>query len=203
MIAPNVFAGNFAAVSTQVKVLLDKRVDPQEIISKGLVAGMNIVAPKFKSGEMFTPEVLMSAKCMSAGIELVKSVLTENDIQSKGKIILGTVKGDLHDIGKNLVGMMMESYGFRVIDLGVDNSPDKFVETIEEHKPAIIALSALLTTTMIEMKRTVALVKNKNMPVKCIVGGAPVSQEFAEEIGADGYAANATSAAELCIELLQ
>lgn len=201
-VAQSVFKGNIAAVKEQVQALLDSGTDPQSIINNGLVEGMNIVGPKFKSGEMFIPEVLMSAKCMSAGIDIVKSVLTEDEIESKGKIIIGTVKGDLHDIGKNLVGMMMESYGFKVIDLGVDNAPEKFLEAIEEHKPAIVALSALLTTTMMEMKKTVALIKSKGLNVKCIIGGAPISQEFSDEIGADGYAVNATAAAELCTSLI-
>jgi 5-methyltetrahydrofolate--homocysteine methyltransferase len=165
---------------------------------------MNIVGPRFKNGEMFVPEVLMSAKAMSAGLEIVKSVLTEADVPSIGTIVIGTVEGDLHDIGKNLVAMMIESAGFKVVNLGVDKSPREFVLAVKEHNPDILAMSALLTTTMMNMKETIDALKEEGLrdKVKVIVGGAPVSQSFADEIGADGYAPDAASAAELCKNLV-
>ncbi|ATW26185.1 cobalamin B12-binding domain-containing protein [Candidatus Formimonas warabiya] len=201
-LSQSVISGKEAQVKEQVKALVDAGANPLEIINQGLIAGMNIVGARFKNGEMFVPEVLMSAKSMAAGIELVKPLIAEKDMPSKGKILLGTVKGDLHDIGKNLVGMMMESGGFKVINLGIDIAPEKFVAAIEEHHPDIVAMSALLTTTMLHMKDTIELIKEEGLKVKCIVGGAPISQDFADEIGADGFAPDAASAVELCAKLI-
>ena len=177
-------------------------MNPLEIISNGLIAGMNVVGVQFKSGEMFVPEVLMSAKSMAAGIEIVKPLIADKDMPSMGKVLIGTVKGDLHDIGKNLVAMMLESGGFTVINLGIDIAPEKFVAAFKEHQPDIIAMSALLTTTMMHMKDTIELIKEEGFKVKCIIGGAPISQEFADTIGADGYSPDAASAVDLCRKLL-
>ncbi|MDQ7095130.1 corrinoid protein [Desulfosporosinus sp. PR] len=198
----SVISGKVAEVKEITKAMVDEGVNPIEIINEGLIGGMNVVGVRFKNGDMFVPEVLMCAKSMSAGIEIVKPFIAEKDMPNKGNVLIGTVKGDLHDIGKNLVGMMMESNGFKVINLGVDVAPDKFVSAIKEHKPDILAMSALLTTTMLSMKDTIELIKEEGLKVKCIVGGAPISQDFADEIGADGFAPDAASAADLCLKLL-
>jgi len=201
-LSQSVIAGKEAQVKEQTKALIDAGTDPLEIINSGLIAGMNVVGARFKNGEMFVPEVLMSAKSMAAGIELVKPLIADKDMPSKGTILIGTVKGDLHDIGKSLVAMMMESGGFKVINLGIDIAPEKFVAAVKEHNPQIVAMSALLTTTMLHMKDTIELIKEEGLKVKCIVGGAPISQDFADEIGADGFAPDAASAVELCTRLL-
>lgn len=199
-----VISGNEASVKDLVKSLLDSGKDPLEIINEGLIAGMNIVGTRFKNGEMFVPEVLMSARAMSAGLDIVKPLIAETDMPSIGKVVIATVKGDLHDIGKNLVAMMLESAGFTVINLGVDVSPEKFAEAVKEHNADIVAMSALLTTTMLAMKDTIDVLKEQGLrdKVKVIVGGAPISQDFADEIGADGYAPDAASATELCKKLI-
>lgn len=203
-LAQSVITGNQEQVKEQVKNLIAAGNDPVEIINLGLIGGMNVVGTRFKAGDMFVPEVLMSARSMSAGVELVKPLIAEGDMKNQGKVLLGTVKGDLHDIGKNLVGMMMESTGLQVINLGIDISPEKFMEAIREHNPDILGLSALLTTTMVNMKETVEMLVKEGLrdKVKVVVGGAPVSQEFADIIGADGFAPDAASAAELCKSLI-
>lgn len=198
----SVIDGREAQVKEQTQALVAAGMNPLEIISNGLIAGMNVVGVQFKSGEMFVPEVLMSAKSMAAGIEIVKPLIADKDMPSMGKVLIGTVKGDLHDIGKNLVAMMLESGGFTVINLGIDIAPEKFVAAFKEHQPDIIAMSALLTTTMMHMKDTIELIKEEGFKVKCIIGGAPISQEFADTIGADGYSPDAASAVDLCRKLL-
>lgn len=200
----SVIEGNEDRVKEIVTAMMATGVDPLELIQQGLIAGMNIVGPRFKAGEMYVPEVLMSAKSMQAGIEIVKPYITDGDMPSEGTIVVGTVKGDLHDIGKNLVRLMLESGGFKVIDLGVDITADRFMDAIKEHKPDIVAMSALLTTTMLSMKDTIELIKKEGLhsKVKVIIGGAPISQDFANEIGADGFAVDAASAVELCRKLL-
>jgi 5-methyltetrahydrofolate--homocysteine methyltransferase len=166
---------------------------------------MNIVGTKFKEGDMFVPEVMMSASAMNAGVDIVRPAVKSEDIKSAGVVIIGTVQGDLHDIGKNLVCMILRSAGFEVIDLGVDISPEKFIDAINKYNPTIIGMSALLTTTMPEMKNTIDAISNANLRenVKIVIGGAPVSREFAEEIGADGYGDDAIAARDLCMELSQ
>lgn len=203
-LAESVVEGQIEQVQEQVQQLLDAGVTPLDIINKGLIAGMNIVGPRFKAGEMFLPEVMVAAKAMSAGVEIVKPLIADQDLLNKGTVVLGTVKGDLHDIGKNLVGMMMESNGLKVIDLGVDVPPEKFVASLQEHQPDILALSALLTTTMGRLEETIQAVAGEGLrdQVKIIVGGAPVTAEFAASIGADGYAPDAASASELCVKLI-
>ncbi|MBS3970377.1 MAG: corrinoid protein [Clostridia bacterium] len=198
-----VISGNEAKVKELTKSLVDQGVDPLEIINQGLVAGMTVVGTRFKAGDMFVPEVLMAARSMHGGMDIVKPLIADADVPTKGKVVIGTVKGDLHDIGKNLVGMMMESAGYQVVNLGVDVPPEKFVEAVKEHNPHFVAMSALLTTTMLAMKDTIEVLKEEGLrdKVKCIIGGAPVSQEFADEIGADGYAPDAASATELCDKL--
>ncbi|HWQ75473.1 MAG TPA: corrinoid protein [Syntrophomonas sp.] len=198
----SVMDGDEAQVKEQTKALLNAGCKPLDIINQGLIAAMDIVGPRFRDGEMYVPEVLMAAKSMATGIEILKPFMSDTDMPSKGKIVLGTVKGDLHDIGKNLVGMMMESSGFQVINLGIDISPEEFVAAIKKHTPKIIAMSALLTTTMMQMKDTIDLIKEEGLKVKAIIGGAPVTQEFANRIGADGYSPDAASAVELCAKLI-
>ncbi|AFL99024.1 MULTISPECIES: B12-binding domain-containing protein [Desulfitobacterium] len=199
-----VLSGDDEQVKTLTKSLIDSGIDPLEIINQGLIAGMSIVGVRFKKGDMFVPEVLMAARAMSEGIYLVKPLISEGDMPSEGKVLIGTVKGDLHDIGKNLVAMMMESEGFTVINLGVDISPEQFVTAAKEHNADIIAMSALLTTTMVAMKDTIDLFVKEGLreKVRIIIGGAPISEEFANEIGADGFAPDAASACELGKKLL-
>lgn len=196
--------GNDSKVIELTKKLIEAGNDPSEVMNKGLIAGMDIVGPRFKNGEMFVPEVLLCAKAMHSGIDIVKEALVGTDIPCVGTIVLGTVKSDLHDIGKNLVGMMMESAGFKVINLGVDIPEETFIEAVKEHKPDILALSALLTTTMPNMKSVIDALKEEGLrdKVKVIIGGAPISQGFADEIGADGFAPEAASAAALCKQLI-
>ncbi|MFP4082505.1 MAG: B12-binding domain-containing protein [Candidatus Aminicenantes bacterium] len=184
---------------------LKENLPAVKILNKGLVSGMNMVGDKFKNGEIFIPEVLVSAKAMKAGMEIVKPLLAKGDVKYAGKIVIGTVKGDLHDIGKNIVAMLLEGAGFEVINLGTDVSKENFLESAEKEKADIIGLSALLTTTMLYMKEVIDSVKKANLDkdIKVIIGGAPISQSYAEEINADGYAPDATSAVELVKNLLK
>ncbi len=187
-----------------VQKALDEGLSAKEILEDGLIVGMNEVGVRFKRGDMFVPEVLMSAETMHTGLEVLRPILAENKVQMMGKVMLGTVKGDLHDIGKNLVGMMCEGAGFEVINLGFNVDPEVFVEAIKEHKPDIVGMSALLTTTMRAMGYTIKAIEEAGLrdSVKVIVGGAPVDQAFSERIGADGYGANAPGAADLCKQLV-
>ncbi len=192
-------SGNKEQLLNQVQSSLQSGVDGKEILSDGLIAGMDIVGERMESGDMFIPEVLNCAMNMSGALEILTPHLPEGSSQARGKVVIGTVKGDLHDIGKNLVAMMMESAGMTVYNLGVDIAPEKFVEKIKENDVQIVALSALLTTTMPMMKQVVDTINESGLrdQVKIIIGGAPVNQEFANQIGADGYAADAGSAAKL------
>ena len=187
-----------------VKTALDEGIPAGDILSQGLIGGMAVVGERMESGEMFIPEVLMAAHCMGTAVELLTPHLAEGEATSAGRVVIGTVKGDLHDIGKNLVVMMMESVGFEVTDLGVDVAPDTFLKAIEEHKPQIVGLSALLTTTMPMMRDTVAKIAESSNrdALKIMVGGAPVDQAFADEIGADAYAPDAGSASKLAKALV-
>ena len=177
--------------------------DPNRIINEALIAAMDVVGQKFASNEIFVPEMLASAFTMKKGLEIVKPRLGGEKSKSVGTIMMGTVKGDLHDIGKNLVIMMLEGAGFKVVDLGVDLSVEKVVEKVEEIKPRILGLSALLTTTMPEMKRVIEVLEQKGLrqKVKVLVGGAPVDARFAEKIGADGYGKDAAEAVRLAREI--
>lgn len=198
----SVVAGDESKVVEQTKELLAAGVGPLDIINNGLVAGMNIVGARFKAGDMFVPEVLVAAKAMADGVNIVKPLIADKDMPSKGKVVIATVKGDLHDIGKNLVAMMLESSGYTVVNLGIDVAPEKFVEVAKAENPDFVAMSSLLTTSMHNMKATVELVKKEGLKVKCIIGGAPVSQKFANDIGADGFSTDAASAVDLCDHLL-
>jgi 5-methyltetrahydrofolate--homocysteine methyltransferase len=177
---------------------LDQGMVPKTILDDGMVVGMNEVGARFKRGDMFVPEVLMSAEAMQSGLEILRPELAATGTKMIGKIVVGTVKGDLHDIGKNLVGMMCEGAGFEVIDLGFNVPPEKFLEAIKEHQPEIVGMSALLTTTMRAMGYTIKAIEEAGLRdnVKIMVGGAPVDAAFAERIGADGYGSNAVAASE-------
>jgi 5-methyltetrahydrofolate--homocysteine methyltransferase len=183
---------------------LDDGLSAQEILDNGLMAGMDYVGVEFKAGNMFVPEVLRSARSMQSAMDILKPLLAESGAEMTGKVLLGTVKGDLHDIGKNLVGMMCEGAGFEVKDLGKDIAPDAFVEAVKEFEPDVVGMSALLTTTMRSMEHTIKALKEAGLrdKVKVIIGGAPVTQAFSDQIGADGYASNAASAADLAKELV-
>jgi 5-methyltetrahydrofolate--homocysteine methyltransferase len=182
-----------------VQKALDENLAPKDILDNGLVAGMNEVGARFKRGDMFVPEVLMSARTMQAGLEILRPKLVASGTKLIGTIVLGTVKGDLHDIGKNLVGMMCEGAGFQVIDLGFNVPPEKFLEAIKEHQPDIVGMSALLTTTMRSMGHTIKAIEEAGLRdnVKIMVGGAPVDAEFSNRIGADGYGSNAVGGTEV------
>jgi len=203
-ISQSVITGQLDRVKQLTQQAISAGSEPVEIINQGLIPGMSVVGVRFKSGQMFVPEVLMSARAMNAGMDLVKPLILSEDIPSAGKVVIGTVKGDLHDIGKNLVGMLLESAGYTTINLGVDAGPEKFLEAVKEHNPHIIAMSALLTTTMLSMKDTIELLKEEGLRDKVfvIIGGAPISQDFSDEIGADGFAPDAGSATDLCKKLL-
>lgn len=194
-----VLQGNKELTPSLVQKALDQGLSPKDILDSGMVAGMNEVGARFKRGDMFVPEVLMSAEAMQAGLGVLRPHLVASGAKLTGKIVMGTVKGDLHDIGKNLVGMLCEGAGFEVIDLGFNIAPEKFVAAIKEHQPDIVGMSALLTTTMRSMGYTIKALEEAGLrdKVKVMVGGAPVDAEFAKRIGADGYGSNAPAAAEL------
>ncbi|MFW5993521.1 MAG: corrinoid protein [Halanaerobiaceae bacterium] len=204
-LSESVIKGEEEKVKELVQAAIDEGLEPSEIINQGLISGMNVVGKRFKEGDMFVPEVLLSARSMKGGMELVKPLLVEGDMEEAGRVLLGTVEGDLHDIGKNLVGMMMESGGLEVINLGTDVTAEEFAEAVREHKPDVLGMSALLTTTMLEMKNTIEVLIEEGLrdSVKVIVGGAPVTREFADEIGADGWAPDAASAKDLVFDLAE
>jgi 5-methyltetrahydrofolate--homocysteine methyltransferase len=198
------YDGDDDAVAELTQKALDEGVTPAEVLNGGLLAGMDQVGVDFRDGELFVPEVLIAARAMHAGMDVLRPLLAEADVPSTGKILMGTVEGDLHDIGKNLVAMMLEGGGFEIANLGTSVPPAKFVEAVKVEQPHLIGLSALLTTTMPAMKRTIdALVEaGLREKVKVMIGGAPVTQAYADEIGADGYAPDAASAVELARSLV-
>jgi 5-methyltetrahydrofolate--homocysteine methyltransferase len=201
-IASNLYDGEEEEVAELVQKALDAGGDPQEILNEGLLAGMDQVGIDFKAGDLYVPEVLIAARAMHAGMNILRPLLAESGGTGMGKYVIGTVKGDLHDIGKNLVKMMLEGAGFETIDLGVDIEPDGFVEAVREHQPRIVGMSALLTTTMVNMKATIEALKEAGLrdSVKIMVGGAPVTAAYAEEIGADGHAPDAAVAVDMARE---
>jgi 5-methyltetrahydrofolate--homocysteine methyltransferase len=194
-----VIGGKHGEIKGLVQQALAAGLDPGAIVNDALIAAMDVVGKDFGAGKIFVPEMLVSAVTMKAGLEVVKPRLAGGESQSRGTIIMATVKGDLHDIGKNLVSMMLEGAGFKVMDLGVDLSVDKLIEQVKALNPDILGLSALLTTTMPEMQKVIGELKAKGLrgKVKVMVGGAPLDRAFAEKIGADGYGSNATEAVEL------
>lgn len=189
--------GNCEKVSMLTRQAVEK-IPPKEILNNGLIAGMNVIGEKYKAHEIFLPDVLLAAKAMHTGIDILKPLFLKEGIPTRGKVVIGTVRGDLHDIGKNLVGLMLRGAGFEVIDLGNDVPPEKFVETAQRENATVIGMSALLTTTMIVMKEVIELIKEQELGnrIKTIIGGAPVSAEFALEIGANAYGYDSVHAVE-------
>jgi len=196
--------GDIASIPQLVKEAISEGITPEEVLNKALIAGMSVVGEKFKANDIFVPEVLIAAKAMHAGLDVLEPLLIESGIEPKGKLLIGTVKGDLHDIGKNLVAMMFKGAGFSVVDLGIDIPAEVFVKKVKEEKPSVLAMSSLLTTSMPSMKETIKALKQAGLysDVKIIIGGAPVTQEYAEEIGAHGYAGDASSAVDKAKEVL-
>ena len=198
-ISTGILEGDEELVGKQVQKALDKGMPAKEIMDEGLLVGMAEVGVRFKAGDMFVPEVLMSADAMQVGTKILRPHLVSSGVKLIGKVMLGTVKGDLHDIGKNLVGMMCEGAGFEVIDIGFNAEPEAFVEAIKEHQPEVVGMSAMLTTTMRAMGHTIKAIEEAGLrdQVKIMVGGAPVDAPFAERIGADGYGSNAPAGSDL------
>jgi 5-methyltetrahydrofolate--homocysteine methyltransferase len=199
-----VINGKHAEIESLVQAAIEGKADLDQIINEAMIAAMDIVGRKFAKNEIFIPEMLVAAVTMKKGLDLIKPLLKSDEIKSRGRIIMTTVKGDLHDIGKNLVIMMLQGAGFDVIDLGVDTSTEQLVQKVEEIKPDILGLSALLTTTMPEIINVIAALKDKGLrnSVKIMVGGAPLNVAFAEKVGADGYGRNAAEAVELARSLV-
>jgi len=201
-LAEALISGNRDKVSELTQQALDEGVSAQEILNNGLVAGMGVIGKRFKANEIYVPEVLIAARAMAAGMELLESKLAEAGVEPVGTVVLGTVKGDLHDIGKNLVGMMLTGGGLKVVDAGIDVPADKFIELAQSEGAEVIAMSALLTTTMPQMAEVVKAIQAAGIEVKTMVGGAPVTQSYADEIGADGYSPDAASAVDTAKKLL-
>jgi 5-methyltetrahydrofolate--homocysteine methyltransferase len=203
-LADNVIRGQAQKTEELTNQALAQDILPADILNRGLIAGMEVVGKKFKNNEFYVPEVLIAARAMKAGMNILRPKLIESGVEPVGKLVIGTVKGDLHDIGKNLVAMMLEGAGFEVVDIGVDASPQKYIDTIKDNNIQILGMSALLTTTMLNMKSTIEALNNNGIRknVKVIVGGAPLTQKYADEIGADGYAPDAASAVELVKNLM-
>jgi len=200
-ISRNLQAGQAQKVKELVQKAVDEKIAVADILNKGLLSGMSVIGEKFKKNEVYVPEVLIAARAMAWGMEVLQPLLVKAGVKPVGKVVLGTVKGDLHDIGKNLVGMMLRGAGFEVVDVGVDASPEKFLESAKSSGAKVIGCSALLTTTMPQMKKVVEAAKASGTKVKVMIGGAPVTQSYADEIGADGYAPDAASAADLAKKL--
>ncbi|MFH1074211.1 MAG: corrinoid protein [Candidatus Firestonebacteria bacterium] len=202
-IADAVIKGQAPKVKELVQKAVNEKVTANDILQKGLIVGMGFIGERFKKNEVYVPEVLIAARAMKAGMEILKPLLATAGVQPLGIVVLGTVKGDLHDIGKNLVGMMLEGAGFKVVDIGIDASPEKFINATKESKASVIAMSALLTTTMVAMKSAIEELKKAGVTAKIMIGGAPVTQAYADEIGAQGYAPDAASAVDKAKELLK
>ena len=200
----SILEGDIAGTEDGVKQALEAGVEPAEILNEGMIGAMKIVGQLFEDGEYYVPEMLVSARAMKGGLTLLKPMLAASGVEPTGTVVVGTVKGDLHDIGKNLVAMMLEGAGFEIIDLGTDVSPEKFVSALQENSADVVALSALLTTTMPSMNATVKAIEEAGLrnKVKVIVGGAPVTQDYANQIGADGFAPDASGAVTITESLL-
>jgi len=199
-----VMEGDIDAVQGGVTAALEANLNPEEILNRGMISAMTEVGRLFEEGEYFVPEMLIAARAMQSGLSILRPALIKADFQPKGRVAIGTVKGDLHDIGKNLVGMMLEGAGYEIVDLGVDVTPEQFLGAVYNDKVGVVALSALLTTTMQNMKATIDTLVTAGVrdQVKVIVGGAPVTQEFANQIGADGFASDASQATRLTESLM-
>jgi len=202
-IADSLIRGQAPQVKELVQQAVDEGIPPGDVLSEGLIAGMSVIGERFRKNEIYVPEVLIAARAMHAGMDVLKPLLSKSGVEPKGVFAIGTAKGDLHDIGKNLVMMMVEGAGFKVVDLGVDVSPEKYVEAIKDGAQ-ILGMSALLTTTMPAMKTSINAIAAAGVreSVKIIVGGAPLTQAFADEIGADGYAPDAASAVDMVNEMI-
>ena len=200
----SVIEGDAAQAPALVKQAMDAGLPPEQILNEGLISAMAQVGKLFEEGEFFVPEMLIAARAMKAGLGLLRPSLAAANVKAVGKVVIGTVQGDLHDIGKNLVAMMLEGAGFEIVDLGTDVSPQKFVDAIRQHQPQLVGLSALLTTTMPKMKDTVEALKEAGLRdrVKVMIGGAPVTDKYAGDIGADLYAPDASSAATRAKQLV-
>lgn len=199
-----VLTGNTKSAVAITKQALEAGVDPIEIVNSQMIPAMDEAGRRFECEEYFVPELLLAARAMKAALELIRPLLAERGAEPAGRVVIGTVKGDLHDIGKNLVASMLEGGGFEVIDLGADVAPDKFVEVVKERNPDLVCLSALLTVTMPAMKTTIEMLKTAGVRdrVKVLVGGAPVTEQWAQEIGADGYGASAAAAVPLARRMM-
>ncbi len=204
-IAANVEKGDSTTVKELAKKALSQKIHPEEILNNGLVKGMDVIGKKFKNNEVFIPEVLIATRAMKAGMDIIKPLLTHERSKFRAKIVMGTVKGDLHDIGKKIVGMILENEGYEIIDIGIDVSKERFLRTIKTESPEIIGMSSLLTTTMGYMREVIEAIENAKLRqnIKIIIGGAPVTQTFADEIKADGYAPDGPSAVDLVRVLLR
>ena len=201
-IKDSVIKGEVDEVRDMVKRAIDEGQEAKRILNEALLPGMSIVGDKFEEGEFFLPEMLIAAMAMKEGLEVLSPVLTQRDMKAAGTVVMGTAKGDIHDVGKSIVGVMLEGAGFMVTDIGVDVGPDKFVEAAKENNADIIGVSALLTTTIMGMKDVIKAMKEAGLKARVMVGGASVTQEFADEIGADGYAPDAPSAVKKAKELV-
>jgi len=196
-------AGKKSEVESLVDRALSSGIPTRQILNDGLIAGMEKLGVMFKNNEVFIPEVLVAARAMNAGLTKLEPYLIRDKIEPKGSVVIGTVKGDLHDIGKNLVAMMLKGAGYKIVDLGADVTPEKFIDAARESKADVVALSALLTTTMIQMKSVIQALVNAGLSVPVIVGGAPLTQDYADQIGAKGYAPDAASAVDIVHRLLR
>jgi 5-methyltetrahydrofolate--homocysteine methyltransferase len=201
-LAEALIKGDRNTVTKLTQQAIAEGVAPKDILEQGLIAGMNVVGRRFKNNEIYVPEVLIAARAMKSGMEVLQPKLTEAGVEPIGTVVLGTVKGDLHDIGKNLVGMMLGGGGFKVVDCGTDVPPEKFIQAVKDSGAQVLAMSALLTTTMPQMSSVIEAVKAAGVEVKTVIGGAPVTQSFADEIGANGYAPDAASAVDVCKDLI-
>jgi 5-methyltetrahydrofolate--homocysteine methyltransferase len=201
-LSDSIIKGDQKTAVDVTKAALDEGMAPGTILAEGLIAGMNVIGVRFKANEVYIPEVLIAARAMKMAMEILEPKLVEAGVEPVGTVVIGTVQGDLHDIGKNLVMMMLKGAGFNVVDLGTDVAPDVFVEKAKESNVQIVGLSALLTTTMPAMEKTIQAIKDSGLTIKTMIGGAPVTQAYADKIGADGYAADAASAVDIAKELL-
>lgn len=201
----SILAGNYTLVQDQVRQALAESLDPGTILNEGMIAAMKEIGERFEEGSCYIPDMLIAARAMQAGLEILKPALVLAKVKPLGRVVVGTIKGDIHDIGKNLVCMMFEGAGFEVIDLGVDVAPEEYLAAIQEHNPDLVGISALLTTTMQNMRVAVEAIHTTvpDKVVKVIVGGAPVTEDFARRIGADGYAADASKAVYLAKTLIR
>lgn len=197
-----IIKGDQASAVNMTKEALAEGIGSESILNDGLIAGMDVVGDRFSKNEIYIPEMLIAARAMKSALEILEPELAKAGVKPIGKMAIGTVQGDLHDIGKNLVAMMLKGAGFEVVDLGVDVKPEKFVEKIKETGVQLVGLSALLTTTMPGMEKTIKVLKEAGLSVKIMVGGAPVTQEYADKIGANGYAADAASAVDVAKRLV-